>query len=418
MVTVLFADLASSTELAARLDPERLREVLVAFHQLVADEIEWLGGQAERFIGDAVLGVFGTPRAREDDAVRAVRAALSIVEQTERLGRRLGVPTPMQVRVGINTGRVAVGTPADRNIVIGAEVNAAARLQQAAELGEILAGATTRELAHAAVEFGEPRTVGAKGFDRALEAWPVTGFTQHLHGRHVPFIDRRRELRLLADTFDRVREHERAHLVTLLGEPGIGKSRLVEEFLTRLPEGVTVLEGRSSVFEEDVTFWPLAQMVYGQIGEERGTDQERVLSRLREAASGWVDTGEIDRAALRLSLALGLGDEGTEENRYHATEVRRGMLAMLTGLAAEGPVRPRVRGHARCGSAAARSDRAAGQGGAAPPAHARVRGPMGVPGAPPGLGRWRPRCRDTLGRAAHLRGVGAARDGGRGARGR
>jgi tetratricopeptide (TPR) repeat protein len=312
--------------------------VLAAFHGMVTDEISSLGGRAEGFIGDAVLGVFGTPRARDDDAVRAVRAGLAIVEKTERLGRRLAASMPLRVRVGINTGPVAVGTAADRNIVIGAEVNAAARLQQSAEPGEILAGATTRELAHAAVEFGEPRRVGAKGFDRALQAWPVVGLTLQPHGRHVAFVDRRRELRLLDDTFDRVREHERAHLVTLLGEPGIGKSRVVEEFVARLPEDVAVLAGRSSAFEEEVTFWPLAQMVYGHIGEDRGTDQERVLGRLREAARGWVDTGEIDRAALRLSLALGLGDEGTEENRFHATEVRRGMLTMLTGLAAGGPV--------------------------------------------------------------------------------
>ena len=337
-MTVLFADLTSSTELAARLDPERLREVLAAFHQMVTDEIEWLGGQAELFIGDAVLGVFGAPVARDDDAVRAIRSAIAVVDHAERLGHQLAMPLPMRVRVGINTGRVAVGTAADRNIVIGAEVNAAARLQQSAEPGEILVGATSRELAQGSVRFGERRTVGSKGFDRELEAWPVEGLTTHLHGRNVAFVDRRRELRLLADTFERVREHERAHLVTLLGEPGIGKSRLVEEFLGRLPEGVTVLSGRSSVFEEEVTFWPLAQMVYAQIGEERGADQDRVRERLRDAARDWVDTGEIDRAALRLALTLGLGDEGTEENRYHAADVRQGMLTMLTGLAASGPV--------------------------------------------------------------------------------
>jgi len=338
LVTVLFADLTSSTQLAARLDPERLREVLAAFHQMVTDEVEWLGGQAERFIGDAVVGVFGAPVARDDDAVRAIRSAIAIVDHAERLGHQLAMPLPMRVRVGINTGRVAVGTAADRNIVIGAEVNAAARLQQSAEPGEILVGSTSRELAHGAVRFGEPRTVGSKGFDRQLEAWPVEGLTTHLHGRNVAFVDRRRELRLLADTFERVQEHERAHLVTLLGEPGIGKSRLVEEFLARLPERVTVLSGRSSVFEEEVTFWPLAQMVYDQIGEERGADQERVRERLRDAARDWVDAGEIDRAALRLALTLGLGDEGTEENRYHAADVRQGMLTMLTGLAANGPV--------------------------------------------------------------------------------
>jgi class 3 adenylate cyclase len=284
IVTVLFADLAGSTELAARLDPERLREVLAAFHQMVAEEIEWLGGVAERFIGDAVLGVFGTVVTRDDDAVRAIRAGIAVVARAERLGRRLGVPMPMKVRVGVNTGRVAIGTAADRNIVVGAEVNLAARLQQSAEPGEILVGWTTHQLAHGAVEFGGPRTVSAKGFDRSIEAWPVVGLTVHLHGRSVPFVDRRRELSLLADTFQRVREHDRAHLVTLLGEPGIGKSRLVEEFLARLPDDVTLLEGRSSAFEEEVTFWPLAQMVYGQIGEQRGADRDRVLDRLRDAA--------------------------------------------------------------------------------------------------------------------------------------
>ena len=179
----------------------------------------------------------------------------------------------------MNTGRVAVGTPSDRNIVIEAEVNIGARLQQAAGLGEVLVGEATRQLVRVGVEFDELRTIEAKGFEGPLRAWPALRVTGAPTRRPGLLVDRRRELALLNDTFERVRVRERAHLVTLLGEPGIGKSRVVEEFLTGLPEGVRVLAGRSSAFEEEVTFWPLAQMVYREIGAERGTPNQQVHER-------------------------------------------------------------------------------------------------------------------------------------------
>jgi class 3 adenylate cyclase/tetratricopeptide (TPR) repeat protein len=340
VVTVVFVDLAGSTELAARLDAERFREVLAAFHGMVSQEVAWLGGVAEGFIGDAVLGVFGSPVARDDDATRAVRAALAIRDRTERLGKQLALPIPMQVRIGVNTGQVAVGTPSDRGLVIGAEVNIGARLQQAAEPGEILVGRTTVELSRLQIDYGEPRRVAAKGFDDALTAWPALGARS---GRipertRVAMVDRRRELTLLTDTFERVADRERAHLVTLFGEPGIGKSRVVEEFLARLPDGVKVLAGRSSAFEEQVTFWPLAQMVYREIGEERGAPEDVVFDRLREIVRDWVTPDDVEVATRRLAFALGLGEEGSTENRYHAAEVRSGVLTMLSGLATRGPV--------------------------------------------------------------------------------
>jgi class 3 adenylate cyclase/tetratricopeptide (TPR) repeat protein len=341
VVTVVFVDLAGSTELAARLDPERFREVLAAFHGMVSQEVAWLGGVAEGFIGDAVLGVFGSPVARDDDAARAVRAGLAIRDRTERLGKQLALPIPMQVRVGVNTGQVAVGTPSDRGLVIGAEVNIGARLQQAADPGEILVGRTTVELSRLQIEFGEPRRVAAKGFDEALTAWPALGArsSRTPERSRVALVDRRRELALLTDTFDRVADRERAHLVTLFGEPGIGKSRVVEEFLARLPDGIKVLAGRSSAFEEQVTFWPLAQMVYREIGEERGAPEDVVFDRLREIVRDWVtDPDDVELAARRLAFALGLGEAGSTENRYHAAEVRSGVLTMLTGLATRGPV--------------------------------------------------------------------------------
>ncbi len=338
VVSVVFVDLAGSTGLAARLDPERFREVLAAFHSMVSEEITALGGRAEGFIGDAVLGVFGVPTLHDDDAVRAIRAALAVVRRTTRLAGELKLPMPLRVRVGVNTGAVAVGTPTDRNLVIGAEVNLGARLQQAAEPGEILAGETTRQLTAGSVAYDPVRMIEAKGFDEALLAWPVTGLGAGGRPTSAPLVNRLREMALLTDTFERMQERGRAHLVTLLGEPGIGKTRLVEEFLGTLPQDVTVLAGRSSPFEEEVTFWPLAQMLYRQIGEERDAPPEKILERLRDVVAGWVDADEVDLAVRRLGFTLGIGDAGSEENRYHAAEVRRGVLVMLTGLASRGPL--------------------------------------------------------------------------------
>src|SRR6185436_13889972 len=130
------------------------REILAAFHGMVAEEAAWLGGVAEGFIGDAVLVVFGIPAARDDDAVRAIRTALEIRDRADDLCEQLGLPDPLQVRIGVRTGQVAVGTAQDRNIVIGAEVNLGARLQQAAAPGEILVGESTRRLTRDSVAFG------------------------------------------------------------------------------------------------------------------------------------------------------------------------------------------------------------------------------------------------------------------------
>ncbi|MEX0984600.1 MAG: AAA family ATPase [Actinomycetota bacterium] len=339
IVTVVFVDLAGSTELAAGLDLERLREVLAAFHGMVSEEIAWMGGVAEGFIGDAVLGVFGTPVARDDDAVRAIRAALAVRDQAERLGRPLGLAAPMQVRIGVNTGLVAVGTATDRNIVIGAQVNIGARLQQAAAPGQILAGPTTVQLAGTQVEFGEPVEVVGKGVGTGLLARPVVALHASAGDRsNIPMVDRRRELALLADTFDRVAVRGRAHLVTLLGEPGIGKSRVAEEFLARLPEGTKRMVGRSSPFDEEAAFAPLAQMIYREIGGDPSAPEEVTLDLLHAAAAAWVEPDEVERTARRLGLALGFGEAGSEENRYHAAEVRAGVLGMVTGLCAESPV--------------------------------------------------------------------------------
>jgi len=196
------------------------------------------------------------------------------------------------------------------------------------------------QLVREEVAFGEPRRIEAKGFG-TVTAWPVEGLRRRVDRRRITFVNRRRELSLLSDLFDRAAARERAHLVTLLGEPGIGKSRVAAEFLAQLPAGTKVLSGRSSPFEEDVEFWPVAEMVRRELGDDPEQPGD-VEERLRAAVAGWVEDDAVDAAVRRLSLALGVrhdyGDELGDDTRYQLAEVRQGVLAMLEGLAREGPV--------------------------------------------------------------------------------
>jgi class 3 adenylate cyclase/tetratricopeptide (TPR) repeat protein len=363
VVTILFADLAASTELARRLDPERYREVMAAFYRSVSGEIESLRGRVEKFIGDAVMAVFGLPHAHEDDALRAVRAALIIRDETARLGDLLGLPIPLQIRVGVNTGAVATGSElADQFLVSGAPVNLAARLQGAAEPGEVLVGDTTWQLTQRMVEFGPARKIEAKGFEETVMAWPVVAITPRSSRRTIPLVNRRRELTLLIDTFERARDTGRAHLVTILGEPGIGKSRLVEEFLAGLPDDAKVLSGRASEFEEDATFAPIADMIRAELGVERDTSAGEVRKALEETVAGCCDPSETQKVVARLGLALGLGvgvrerdpermwednlarfqdyveSEGRERHWYRSAEVRTGLQALIEGMGRKTPV--------------------------------------------------------------------------------
>ncbi|GIU99970.1 MAG: hypothetical protein KatS3mg014_1586 [Actinomycetota bacterium] len=187
IVTVVFADLVGSTELAARLDPERYREVLATYYRTVSEVLESLRGRAYDLAGDAVVGVFGIPHAHDDDAVRAVRAGLELVGRVERISERLGLPVPLRVRVGINTGPVAIGSEgAEHGLLFGATVNLAARLQEAAEPGTVLVGETTWMLTRDQVTFGEPVRVHAKGFEDTATAWPALGLAPPRRAAHDP----------------------------------------------------------------------------------------------------------------------------------------------------------------------------------------------------------------------------------------
>lgn len=339
VVSVVFADLAGSTELAARLDPERFREVLAAFYRGAASEVASLRGRTEKFVGDAVMAVFGLPQAHDDDALRAIRAAMAIRGRAERLSEELGLDRPLRVRIGVNTGPVAVGTgPADQFLVSGATVSLAARLQQAAEPGEILAGKVTAQLARHAVEFGPPRRLAPRGFPAEIEAHPAATLSARSSRRTIPLVGRQREVTLLRDAFARVGETGRTHLVTILGEPGIGKSRLVDEVLVGLPEETTVLSGRASEYEDDPTFAPIAEMIRAHLGVERDAPRAVLERRLSEVVEGCCNPSESEEVAARLGVALGLAAETRAARPHRAAEVRGGLLTFLDGLARRGPV--------------------------------------------------------------------------------
>ena len=338
LVTVLFADLVESTALAQRLDPERAREVLGRFYDSVTEELRALRGQPEKFIGDAVMAVFGLPHVHEDDAVRAVRAGLAIRGRTRRLAAELGLDPPLDVRVGVETGEAATGVgPSGQLLVTGPVVNAAARLQSAAQPGEVLAGLTTFALTEHAVSFGDRRDVIAKGFAEPLGAYPVDGLTPRSARRTIPFVGRAGELTLLRDAHARVAATSRPLLVTLIGEPGIGKSRLADEFLAGIDHDGSILVGRNQLASGSATFAPAATIIREAAGIEYGEPAETTVRRLRELVERWSEGSEADRTVERLGLALGLATDRREESAF-VQEVRSGVLAMVAGLATRGPV--------------------------------------------------------------------------------
>src|SRR5207302_10412063 len=249
LATVLFADLVASTELVSGADPEVVRRRVTTFFEGVAQCIESHGGTVEKFAGDAGMAAFGIPRSHEDDAERAVRASLSILEQVHKLG--------LEARIGVEAGEVVVDDT-DSTFATGEAVNVAARLQQAARPGEILMGASAHRLTLNAVEAESAGPLELRGFRDPIPAYrPLVALEggRPLGNLAAPFIGRDGELELLENTLERTVRGRRPHVFTVYGEPGVGKSRLVREFLAGV-EGVTILSGRALPYGKGITYWP------------------------------------------------------------------------------------------------------------------------------------------------------------------
>src|SRR5215510_10067062 len=312
LATVLFVDLVDSTSLVSASDPEIVRRRVTQFFDRVSDSIERYGGTVEKFAGDAVMAAFGVPQAHEDDSERAVRAALEILDGVDEL--------QLQARIGVEAGEVVTGA-GDSTFATGEAVNIAARLQQLAEPGQILLGPSAHRLTLGRIEVDDVGPVEVRGRDEPVWAWAALG--AGVAGRPparvaiTPLVGRDHELDLLANTFARAQRDRRAHLVTIYGEPGVGKSRLANEFLASL-EGTTVLKGRSLPYGESITYWPLAEMVKGAADIADDDPLDVAIEKLRECCPA-------EAVADLLGLATGVleavhGERSQQEISWAARE--------------------------------------------------------------------------------------------------
>ncbi len=272
-VTVVFCDVTGSTALGERLDPETLRRVMSRYFAEMRAALERHGGTVEKFIGDAVMAVFGVPNIHEDDALRAVRAAAEMREALAALNKELerdhGVS--LAARIGVNTGEVVAGESSDP-LVTGDAVNVAARLEQAAQPGAVLIGEETLRLVRDAVVVEPVSPLEVKGKAEPLAAFELLEVTMGAAGvaRRLdsPMVGRERELARLRHTFEAAVADRSCQLFTLLGAPGVGKSRLVEEFLRPLHDEATVLRGRCLPYGDGITFFPVGEVVKEAAGLE------------------------------------------------------------------------------------------------------------------------------------------------------
>jgi len=283
-VTVVFCDVTGSTELGESTDPEALRALLARYFERMKTIVEAHGGSVEKFIGDAVMVVFGVPVAHEDDALRACRAAVEMRDAFPELG--------IVGRIGVNTGEVVTGT--EERLATGDPVNVAARLEQAAQPGEVLIGSETFVLVGAAVEVGEERQLELKGKSGPVPSYPLLAVTGGLERRFAaPMVGRQRELQGLRDAFARSDADRSCQLFTVLGSAGVGKSRLAGEFLAALE--VRVVRGRCLSYGEGITYWPVVEILK-QLASLPAGDAARPLRSL---------LGETDLPASAEEIAWG-----------------------------------------------------------------------------------------------------------------
>ena len=312
--SVLFADIVGSTAFGEMHDPEIVREALArtfaSWRQIIASH----GGTVEKFIGDAVMAVFGVPAAHEDDPERAVRAAFALRERMRR-----DEDSAFNIRIGIASGEVVSGGAEDGGqfLVTGPSVNLAARLQNASAPGEILVDPLTRKLSQHVVAFDAARPVEAKGIGK-VDAFPATELTaaiptarSALGAQRAPLVGRERELALLDLTFARAREESRAGLLTVFGPAGIGKSRLVEEWTAR--GGHTALVGRCLPYGEGVNFWPITEMLHAAASVVASDTRDEVTAKIRAAVLAAFGDGEGDADAVAKRLAVLVGSMTAQE---------------------------------------------------------------------------------------------------------
>jgi predicted ATPase/class 3 adenylate cyclase len=321
-VSVLFCDLVGFTPLAESKDPEEVRELLSGYFELARAIVSRYGGVVEKFIGDAVMAVWGAPVAREDDAERAVRAGLDLVAAVSSYGSEQG-SVGLTARVGVVTGTAATTETAEEGFVVGDRVNTAARIQSVAPPGCCYVDESTKRATDAAVAYSDAGSHELKGkaepvqLYRALRVVAGVGGALKSEGLEAPFVGRDRELRLVKDLFHASAEEGRAHLVSVTGIAGIGKSRLAWEFYKYLDGLSSVFRwhrGRCLSYGEGVAYWALAEMVRGRAGILEGEDAGSAASKLHAAVDEHLADPEERRwVEPRLAHLLGIEERSARD---------------------------------------------------------------------------------------------------------
>jgi class 3 adenylate cyclase/tetratricopeptide (TPR) repeat protein len=326
-VTIVFCDVTGSTALGEHLDPEALRQVMTSYFQAMRTPLERHGGTVEKFIGDAVMAVFGIPHVREDDALRAVRAAAemrdALADLNKELERDRGVT--IQARIGVHTGEVMAGDAASgHGFLSGDAGNLAARLEQAAAPGEILISEDTHSLVRDAVSVESMPPLSVKGkaepvqVSRLLGVHPDTA--GHVRRMDSPMVGRGRERLLLRQAFDRTVTERACHLFTVLGPAGVGKSRLAEEFFREVGGEASVLQGRCLSYGDGITFWPVLEIVSTAADLTELDDPSTALRKLIAIIG---DDPDAERIASDVLLVIGAETTGGSSIQENLWAVRR-----------------------------------------------------------------------------------------------
>ncbi|MEN3343286.1 MAG: hypothetical protein V7644_2690, partial [Actinomycetota bacterium] len=333
-VTLVFSDLKGSTNLGEKLDSEALREVMARYFDEMKRPLERHGGRIEKYIGDAIMAVFGLPRAHEDDALRAVRAAFEMKEALELLNveleRRWGVR--LENRTGVNTGEVVSGDSASaQRLVTGDAVNVAARLEQAAPALEVLIGEPTYRLVRHVVHVEAVEPLELKGKAERVPAYRLLAVhatdEEIARRRGAPLVGREAEARVLGEAFELACRDRACQAVTLVGPAGLGKSRLTEEFARAARETARVLRGRCLPYGDGITFWPLVEVVRQAAGIEHSDQADAAREKLGALAGPHADV------LARVASVLGLSSE-----QFPLQELFWGTRKLLELLAAERPL--------------------------------------------------------------------------------
>ncbi len=349
LVTVLFADVVGSTAQAELMHPEDTRALMAEFFDAMSEEIRAEGGTVERLIGDAIMADFGVPLAREDDPLRAVRAARRMLERLDKFNIDRNEESRIAMRIGINTGAVSTGGSfGEQLLVMGDAVNVAARLEQAAQPGTIVIGERTARAVREHFKLAELEPLRAKGKSEPVAAFRVMdeiALADDVSSAFVlPLVGRETEMKKLQDVFSGVSLSATPHLVALLGDPGVGKSRLAREFLQSLDGRAKTLFGRCLPYGNGVTFWPLREILIEEAGlantDSSDEVRHKLVSFVASAAEPTSDGGEavLDACFATLGLQVPRSTGDTADPRETFRHLLEGWRELLSRFSADRPL--------------------------------------------------------------------------------